>query len=203
MHVDLLDPVLHGKLGHGLNLAIMAVDTARRQKAKDVQGFAAVTGLDRGGDQGRIFKERSIPNGLVDSCEVLIDESTRAEMQMPDLGIAHLIVRQTHGLTRAVQQGMRAGIPQGVPGWRIGRRDGVVFIGWVVTESVKNDQNNGFGARQVQRIISCLSGATGVGMSAGEQNTRLARKSWILAFFQLPVVQHSGTGCSADWRSEP
>jgi hypothetical protein len=32
-------------------------------------------------------------------------------------------------------------------------------------------------------------------MSAGEQNTRLARKCWILAFFQPPVVHDHGPAC--------
>ncbi|MNH34267.1 hypothetical protein D3C79_948470 [compost metagenome] len=55
-------------------------------------GFGAVHQLH----QGRIAGKGAILDGFVDAGEVLINDPARAEVHVPNLGVAHLAIRQAH-----------------------------------------------------------------------------------------------------------
>src|SRR5215510_5456970 len=54
-----------------------------------------------------ISEERTVADRVVDTNEVLHDDAAGAQIQMPDLAVSHLPLRETDGETGRVQQGTR------------------------------------------------------------------------------------------------
>ena len=68
----------------------------------------------------RVFRQAAVFAGAVDACELLVDDSPGPDVQVPDFRIAHLPLRQPHGLARSLYLDMRAGGGKFVERWRVG-----------------------------------------------------------------------------------
>jgi hypothetical protein len=101
-----------------------------------------------GVDEGRVLEERAVPHGLRDPHEVLHDHAAGAEVQVADLAVPHLPLRQPDGEPGRVEQRARAARPQGVPGRRFGQRDGVPVARGTVTPAVEDEQGDGAGVER-------------------------------------------------------
>ena len=124
-------------------MADMAMDAPVGDQAQQMQGPAQFGGAPGGGGQGGIVEEGAVRDGVVDQHQVLANDTTRAQGDVPHLGVAHLAVRQTHGPARGLQGSV--GI-EGEVAIQLGRArqgDGVVGLGGVDPEAVENDEQDG------------------------------------------------------------
>lgn len=154
--IDLIQTFFNRQLGHSLNVQLVAMNAAGRQQTEDVQGFAAAQrDIDRAAEH-RILEKRAIRDSLVDAGEILGQQAARPQMQMPHLGISHLLVRQADYAAGAIQQGVAASCPQAVPIRRFSQCDRVAGFRFPVTKSVKNKKHDGFRTVRLHSIIPNL-----------------------------------------------
>ena len=78
MYVDPLGSALHSEFGHGLDMLLVAVDTARRQQTENVHRPVIGDGLIHGLSQRVVAKERPALDGLADAGEFLVYHSSCA-----------------------------------------------------------------------------------------------------------------------------
>ena len=131
-----------GQLAHRVRVIQRRVHVARAGEAEQVQRAAArLRGLDRG-DQRRVLVERSIGDRLVDAHDVLIDDAPGAEVEVPDLAVAHLPVRQADVVPGGADENVR--VPLVEPGERRHARQSYgVAVGFgTLAESVEDDEDD-------------------------------------------------------------
>src|SRR5262245_35231449 len=90
-----------------------------------------------------VSKERPIADRVVDANQVLHDDAPSAKVEVPDLAVSHLPLRETDGEAGRVQQGTRASSDEGVPSGSRSEGDSVSFPLRPVTPAVEYDQHNG------------------------------------------------------------
>jgi hypothetical protein len=95
--------------------------------------------------QGLVGEEGAGADGAVDARVFLVHHPAGAEIQVPDLGVAHLVRGQADRRLGGVDQGVRIVLPEIVPSGLSGLGDGVVFGIFPVTPAVHHDNINGFG----------------------------------------------------------
>ena len=121
----------------------MAVHAAVRDEADEVQRVAGAGAAVERRAERRVVEEAAVANAAIDPRQVLIDDPPRADVHVPDLGVAHLAGRQPDGLAARVERGVR------VPGGELavrgrGRpRYRVVVGGRAQTPPVEHDQHKG------------------------------------------------------------
>ena len=76
----------------------------------------------------------------VDARELLMHHAAGADVEMPDLGVAHLPLRQAHGLPRRFELGVRAGFEQLVENRRGRQRNGISGTRGGQAQAVHDDQ---------------------------------------------------------------
>src|SRR3954465_4498426 len=77
------------------------------------------------GPQDVVLGERPVLDGLADAREVLLDHRAGAEVEVPDLRVAHLALGEPDGRPPRRQLAVRIALPQVVEDRRRGQRDGV------------------------------------------------------------------------------
>jgi hypothetical protein len=93
----------------------------------------------------------AIGNGRGDARQVLHHQPAGADIEMSDLGVAHLAGRQADVLARRVQEGVRAGRPQAVEAGRAGLADRVVGRLLAPAPTVQHHQHH-----RPTRLHSCI-----------------------------------------------
>ncbi len=99
----------------------------------------ALGALQRG-DQRLVAGERAVGDGVVDALEVLAHDRSRAEIEVTDLGVAHLPRRQADVLAAGAQLGVRVLGPQPVHDRRVGLRHGVALALGRQAPAVEDDE---------------------------------------------------------------
>ncbi len=90
-----------------VQVGVVAVDPAVRQKAHDVQGLPAGHGAVHRAGQGGVFIEAAVFHGFRDAGQLLVDDAAGADVGVPDFGVAHLPFGQAHGEARSADPGHR------------------------------------------------------------------------------------------------
>jgi hypothetical protein len=85
------------RLDEGVEVFLVAVDAAGRQKAYEVDSALRLR-FREGVPKHFVRRERSVRYGKVDARQILVDDAPRAEVQMPHLAVPHLSRRETHDL---------------------------------------------------------------------------------------------------------
>ena len=120
----------------------MAMHTAGRQKPEHMQRPSASSrGLDCVG-QRRVLGEFAGFDRDVDAREILVNDAAGTNIQMADLGIAHLALRQPHTEFRRIDRGMRAGREQPVPVGHPRARDRIVRGVGAASEAVEDQEDD-------------------------------------------------------------
>ncbi len=105
------------------------MDAARPDEADDVKAAIRFGGAVAGGHKGRPHEERAVVDGRVDPREVLEHRPPGTQIEVPDLGVAHLTGRQPDGMLGRSQPGVGPPLEEPAPGGhrcggdRVGRRD--------------------------------------------------------------------------------
>jgi hypothetical protein len=103
-----------------------------------------------GGAQLGVVEEAAVLDRGVDPGQVLVDDPARAEVHVPDLGIAHLPVRQADVAAFGMDQGVRGLLPDPPPVRQVGLRQGVVLRLLAMAPAIQDqqDQRPGTGVRR-------------------------------------------------------
>ncbi len=108
-------------------MSIVGVDAAGADEADDVETTVRLGCPVAGGNQCRAFEERTIGDRRVDPRQVLEHRPARSQIQVADLGVAHLARRQPDGILRGAQDRVGPALEEPPPdghrgcGDRIGR----------------------------------------------------------------------------------
>ena len=95
--------------------------------------------LERAAEDG-VLEERAVLDRLVHAHEILEEDATGADRQVPDLGVAHLAVRQPDRGARRFELRMREIAPEPVEDGRVGELDGVPGAGRRNPPAVEDDE---------------------------------------------------------------
>ena len=131
------------ELDHRVDLPLVAVHSAGREKTEHVQRRAARAGRLDGADERRIARELSRFDRAVDSRVVLVDDAAGADVEMPDFRISHLSARQAHGELGGVDGRVRARRQELVPVRLLRAGDGVVGCRLAAAEAVEDHERDG------------------------------------------------------------
>ncbi|VTM89391.1 Uncharacterised protein [Raoultella ornithinolytica] len=140
MQVDFFCSALGGQLYHRHNVVFVAVNAARGHQAHNVHGFTRSNGfVDRGG-QHRVCKERAFFDFDIKTGQILVNDTTGAEVNVTHFRVAHLAIRQTNLQARSINQRMGTFRPQCVHDWRFRAINRVILLVFTIAIAIKNDQ---------------------------------------------------------------
>ena len=144
VNVNFFKSVAFCHVDKGEKVLNVAVNAAVGQKPHKMQSAAALLGVLHGGNEGGIFEKFTIVNGLCDARQRLIDNSARADIGMPHLGISHLPLRQTHVHSGGADNRHGALRLNSVKVRHFCGANGVAVVAFAVPEPVKYHQNKRF-----------------------------------------------------------
>ena len=135
----------------GVEVPLVRVHAAVREQADEVQRAVATgAGIEQGVQRG--VAGQLVPrDGLVDAGQVLEHDSSRAEVHVPDLGVAHLAGRQPHRLAAGGQPAGRIPVADLAVDRRSRLADGVAARLGAVSPAVENDEHQRGTARWGRR----------------------------------------------------
>ena len=125
MHIDFRESILLRHFEKPVEVLFVAVHAARRNEAEEVKCAARLLRAVDGVEQSLVLEERALGDRLRDARELLVDDAPCADVRMPDLGVAHLPVRQADVLARRLQLGVRIFRREAVQDGRLSDGDGV------------------------------------------------------------------------------
>jgi hypothetical protein len=142
MEPDGSRPATSGQLDERDQVPVVRVDTAGADQADHVE---AATGRSRavtGREQRGSLEERAVGDRGVDPGQVLEHRPPGSEIQVPNLGVAHLPGRQTDGVGRCPERGVGPGGKERSPVRHVRRGDRVRT--WIAAdpEAVEDDQDD-------------------------------------------------------------
>ena len=119
---DVGDALLRGQLDRRLDVLPAGVDAAVGDQPQQVQAPArAAAGVLAGGQQRRVLEEAAVGDRVVDPGQVLLDDRAGAEVEVADLGVAHLAVGEADVAALGGELGVRVALPEGVEDRRAGQ----------------------------------------------------------------------------------
>ena len=124
-------------------VVLVRMHAAGRHQADEVAGAAARLELADQIDQRRRAGDLARRDGVGDAWQVLHDDAAGADVEMADLGVAHLAVRQADVVARGAQERARPRAPQTVEGRRPRLAHGVVGAILAPTPAIENNQHDG------------------------------------------------------------
>ena len=93
MNENLCQTDLLGQLQTGKQVRNVAVDAVIGNQPKKMQSFAGYFELGKKFVQQRIFKKGTIFDGFINSADIVMNHSSRADIQVSDLRVARLPLR--------------------------------------------------------------------------------------------------------------
>jgi len=102
-------------------------------------------------NERRVSLEFTGFDGVIDSREILIDDTTSAEIQMPDFGVAELPVGKPDEMLRRIDQRVRAVSPQSIPDRLSGERHSVVGCRLSPAKTIQDQQDDGLDSGSLGR----------------------------------------------------
>ena len=118
---EVVDAPLSRQLHERLEVALGRVHAAARDEPDQVHA----RGVPHRGLERLVLRQRPVLDRGVDAREVLRDDRAGAEVEVADLGVAHLALREPHRLALGGQLGVRVLVPQPVEDRRRRERDRV------------------------------------------------------------------------------
>ena len=136
----------HGQAGRqrdeGDEVAVVGMDATRPDEADDVQAAVHPRLSGAGRDERRPRRERPVGDRRVDPRQILEDRPPGAEVQVADLGVAHLTGRQADCVLGCAQCRVRPLAEERTPGRQRGRRDGIGRGICADSEPVEDDEDD-------------------------------------------------------------
>jgi hypothetical protein len=117
----------------------MTVHAAIGEKPQEMQGVT--TSGAHGGQEHRIFEERAIVDALIDAHDILVDDASRADVEMADFAVAHLAHWKPDPFLRGLDQRARVIAPEPVEHRSARETNGVGFFLFAPAPAVHDDEN--------------------------------------------------------------
>ena len=141
--------------GQRRGMVLVRMHAAGRDEADQVAGAAGLLqGFNQGRESGRLG-DAAVGDGVADANQFLFHHAPRADVQVADLGVAHLAVGQSDIAAGGVQEGVRTGLPQAGEGRGLRQPHGVVRAVLTPAEAVEDHQHYRSGRHASQSL--CLS----------------------------------------------
>ena len=140
MHAHALDTLAGGQLEQRQAVTDVGVHAAVGHKTHHMQGGLVRGDLAAGLDKHLVLKDLAGLDGMVQAHELLHDHTTGSDVEVTDLGVAHLARRQADGLAGGLDG--RPGIlrHEGVEVGRGGEAHGVCLAGRGPSQAVHDDE---------------------------------------------------------------
>ena len=140
MHAHISDAALHGMLDERIQVLVAGVHAAIGEQAHEVQrGTRRLCRLDSIVDHG-VIADGAGAASHIDTRELLMHHAAGADVEMPHLGVAHLTLRQAHGLSRGFELCVRACFEQLIEHRRGCQRHGIARTRRRQAQAVHDDQ---------------------------------------------------------------
>src|SRR5579872_1826658 len=97
-----------------------------------------------GFEQHRVLEQIAVLDHQIDARDVHMHDAARADVQMPDLAVPHLPLREADERPAGVDERVRIFPKQSVVGWFPGEGNCVGFRLSAVSPAIKNDKNERF-----------------------------------------------------------
>ena len=144
-------------LQKGINVGIVAVHAAVRQQSVHMQGAVVLFDIFHRPEENFVPEEISVLDLLADPGQVLINDSSRAHIQVSDLGVAHLSLRQADIMAARLSRYKRTLFHQPVHDRFVRQGDCIMVCARIQAISIENHQNGRFFTHL--SLISSLSAA--------------------------------------------
>ena len=139
MDIDILQPFAFGKLDKREQMLGVTMDAAVRKQSVGMQRAAVSFNVVDGGEKALVLKKIAVLDRLGDARQLLIDRSSRADIEVSHLAVAHLPARKTDVHPRRAQRRVRIFCHKGLKKGRAARGDRVARGLFGDTEAVHND----------------------------------------------------------------
>ena len=134
-------------LHESLDVLVDCVDASRTDEAQDVQARAVIEGVCARRRQRRVGIEGPVRDRLGDPREVLEHAEPGPEVQVPDLGVAHLAHRQPNRRARRLEPGVGPVRHESAPGRHVGSEQRVPPRIVVQPKAVEDAEHDRLGRR--------------------------------------------------------
>ena len=142
MESDTWNVVPCGKFEGRQQVTLVAVHTAVADQPENMQRLSSRAGMLDCCDECGIGEKTSILNGEVDPGNKLIHNPASAKIEVPNFGIAHLVVWQANVTAATAQRGEWVGLLQPIHRWRPRSTNRIAFVLWPDAPSVENHQHD-------------------------------------------------------------
>src|SRR5438105_1447349 len=150
------------------------------------------------------FRERKVNlltiDRLADANDVLIDDPSRPNVQMPDLGVSHLSRGKPDRDSRCVERRPRRLAIEAIEARRVRLRDGVVLALFATAESVDDDENEERARGHSPRKISDAYAPESRRQNAEERKVRRALSAFCIlhSAFRERQLAERASSCRAE-----
>ncbi len=134
-----------GEAEEGVEVAGVGVDAAVRQEADEVKRPASLPCEVHGSEEGGVGEEGAVGDSGVDAGHVHADDPAGAEVEVADLGVAHLAVREADEVVASAKEGVGEVAEELVVDGFAGLCDGVAVGLGAVAPAVEDGEDDGFG----------------------------------------------------------
>jgi hypothetical protein len=138
VHENALDFILLGHFQQRMEMSLIGMHSAVRKQAEEMKLAAAARAL-HGVKQNGLVEEFAILDHQLDAGRIHVDDAPGANVQVPDLAVAHLIVRKPNILTAGVNQRIGILTQQAVVNRLASEGDGVGFGFGAVSPAIEDD----------------------------------------------------------------
>ena len=143
VEANLLHAMHGGKHGKHLAMTLHGVHATWGHKTQQVNGAADLRHVGHGMRERGVLLDGAVDDGVVDAGKLLEHDAARTDVQVANLGIAHLAGGKAHVLARSAERGVRVFFPKLVQEGLVGLVDGVVVARGREAEAVHDHQERG------------------------------------------------------------
>ena len=143
MHAHTLDTLASSQLEQRQAVTDVGVHATVRHETHHMQGGLARSDLAAGLDEHLVLKDLTGLNGMVQAHELLHDHAPCTDVEVTDLGVAHLACRQADSLAGSLDGRPRILRHEGVEIGRGGEAHGICLAGCSPSQAVHNDEEGG------------------------------------------------------------
>ena len=144
----------------------MRVNAARRHQPHDMHAPARRLDLGHDAARGDQLLERAVGRRCVDLGEILHHNTAGADIEVANLRVAHLALRQPNVEPGRFEEGMRPRLPQPIEIRRAGKANGI--IGPLLPPAPAIENNKHHGARRDHRLVPSLEHRVTVTKAIGD-----------------------------------
>ena len=143
VHVNFFNALVLGKFQQAVKVVGVAVNAARGKQSEQMQCAAARQNFISDADEGFILEEIAVANRLGNFRQRLVNDAPRANVHVPNFGIAHLPVGKSNVFAGSLQLRVRIFFSEFVENRRLANLNRIVLIHRVANSpAVHDNQTN-------------------------------------------------------------